>query len=431
DKQDNVICKDGVCWIDTSTKTARTQNLEQRIVYTAIYEGNFRNKTEIYTCDLDGKNERRLTFNECLDDHPVFSPDGKKIAFTSLRDGNMEIYLMNNNGTKQKNITKSLLNESFPYFHPDGKKILFIAKKNGFSQAFEMDLTSKNIRQLTYSNNNVTYASYSPDGKKIVYNLYCGGNRNDVVIEDIETKEKRVLIEDGSIFGCYPRWSSDGRMIVFNKGWINNEGYAKMKVCLYDLKTGNIDELTDGSFEDGQPSFSPDNKKIIFYSDRDGVEYELYSMDLNGRNIKKLTSGGKYKNMPSISNKSIFDDSVDEIKLRKESTVDVLYESNFPEVKENNLNDILNSTGVVIVDAYAVWCGPCKHYSKNAIEPASKKYPNVRFVKMDAEKNREISKQYDIIAYPTTLIFKNGKFVDKFIGADGGKLEEMIKKYSQ
>ncbi|MEM2956606.1 MAG: hypothetical protein QW041_03490 [Candidatus Pacearchaeota archaeon] len=80
DKQDNVICKDGVCWIDTSTKTARTQNLEQRIVFTDTYEIGIPdiNKVEIYTCNAIGHDIRRLTFNEHDDSHPYFTPDGKK-----------------------------------------------------------------------------------------------------------------------------------------------------------------------------------------------------------------------------------------------------------------------------------------------------------------------------------------------------------------
>ena len=64
-----------------------------------------KHREEIYVMDADGSNQTRLTNNRGRDLDPVFSPDGKKIAFTSDRDGNSEIYVMNADGTGQTNLT--------------------------------------------------------------------------------------------------------------------------------------------------------------------------------------------------------------------------------------------------------------------------------------------------------------------------------------
>jgi len=426
-KPKKVICKDGICMI--STETAKAQKLEQRIVYTSVIGGRSYDYNEICTCDLNGKNENRLTFNKVEDNFPVFSPDGKKIAFCSYKEGNADIFIMNNDGTNQENLTKSLADELCPSYSPDGKKIIFHSPQGGIISVYEMDINGKNKKLI--SSNNGFNVSYSPDNKKIIFDSVKNGYNRSLKILDLKTNNEKVLFEDTNPFGHFPKWSPDGKKILFNKGWFDKDGNSKLQICLYDLKTNHIDELTDGSFEDGKAAFSPDGNAILFYSNRDGIEYEIYRMDANGRNIKKLTSGGKFKMRPVMSPLTVFNDSANESALKQESKETEIQEMQFPEIKNDNIESVLKSTGTVVVDAYTVWCGPCKHYSKDILGPASQKYKNVRFMKVDAEKNREISKKYNIEAYPTTLIFKDGKFVEKFVGADGGKLENMIKKYSK
>ncbi|MEM2956605.1 MAG: thioredoxin domain-containing protein [Candidatus Pacearchaeota archaeon] len=344
---------------------------------------------------------------------------------------------MNTDGTEQKNLTNSLAFEYWPTISPDGKNIAFHSDRDGGSlQIYMMDIDGSNVVKLTSSNFININPSWSPNSSDIVFSsLDPKTNNYSIKIVNALNRCETTVLNNVGVFDCSPKWSPDGDKLVYVRSFYDESKHIRLKICLYDLKKKIDIALTNGEFSDNDPSFTPDGNKILFYSDRcsdkgSPWKTDIFQMNVDGTNIQRLTFHGNYINWPIMSKPTVFR-KVDEQKLKQTYKWEQVPQINFPEVKENNLNDILNSTGVVIVDAYAVWCGPCKHYSKNAIEPASKKYPNVRFVKMDAEKNREISKQYDIIAYPTTLIFKNGKFVDKFIGADGGKLEEMIKKYSQ
>src|SRR5918911_856520 len=68
---------------------------------------------DLYVIDADGKNEKRLTEGRVGDSSPSWSPDGTKIAFSSLRDGNAEVYVMNPDGTGQVNVTKDA--QSYDY----------------------------------------------------------------------------------------------------------------------------------------------------------------------------------------------------------------------------------------------------------------------------------------------------------------------------
>ncbi len=75
----------------------------KKIAFTSLRDGNH----EIYVMNPDGSGQKRLTNNSALDIGCLWSPDGKKIAFVSDRDGNWEIYVMNADGSEQKRLTNS------------------------------------------------------------------------------------------------------------------------------------------------------------------------------------------------------------------------------------------------------------------------------------------------------------------------------------
>jgi thioredoxin 1 len=81
-------------------------------------------------------------------------------------------------------------------------------------------------------------------------------------------------------------------------------------------------------------------------------------------------------------------------------------------------SEVLNKPGIVLVDFYADWCGPCKMVAP-ILDELAKEQPDVAFVKVDVDKENALSDQYSITSLPTFLIFKGGKVVSQFIGAQG------------
>jgi Tol biopolymer transport system component len=86
---------------------------------------------DIYTIDLRGGHEERLTSTPGLDDGPEYSPDGRYIWFNSTRSGLMQIWRMNANGEEQKQVLHEDANGWFPHVSPDGKWIAYIAYAKG------------------------------------------------------------------------------------------------------------------------------------------------------------------------------------------------------------------------------------------------------------------------------------------------------------
>ena len=81
----------------------------------------------------------------------------------------------------------------------------------------------------------------------------------------------------------------------------------------------------------------------------------------------------------------------------------------------NFKNEVLEANGLVVVDFYADWCGPCQML-KPILEEISEERSDVKIVKLNVDEARDIAQEYSIFSIPTVLFFKDGKMVHKFVG---------------
>lgn len=91
--------------------------------------------------------------------------------------------------------------------------------------------------------------------------------------------------------------------------------------------------------------------------------------------------------------------------------------------------EVLKSDIPVLVDFWAVWCGPCKAIAPSVEELAKQYKGKVKIAKMDVDEHQQVPQQYGIRSIPTLLLFKGGRVVDTIVGAvPKSKLEESLKK---
>ncbi len=83
--------------------------------------------------------------------------------------------------------------------------------------------------------------------------------------------------------------------------------------------------------------------------------------------------------------------------------------------EEKFQKEVLDVKGTVFVDFYATWCMPCK-VMEPVIKEVSQEYTNVKFVKVDIDKNEELAIKYDVMSIPTMIIFRDGEVSKTFIG---------------
>jgi TolB protein len=143
------------------------------------------NARDVYVINVDGRGQRRLTHSPGMDLDPTWSPDGRKIAFVSRRErcpgvaddrlayvcGNAEIYVMNADGTGQRNLTRG---PAYAYYSsaawsPDGRKMAFVSDRDGNGEIYVMNADGSAQRRLTRNPASDGPPVWSPDGRKIAF----------------------------------------------------------------------------------------------------------------------------------------------------------------------------------------------------------------------------------------------------------------------
>ena len=245
-----------------------------------------------------------------------------RIAFVSDRDRNAEIYLMDDDGKNQRNLTNHPDWDASPSWSPDGTRIAFISdrdghvRKGGVWTTFEiyvMDADGGNQQNLTNDPKADSSPSWSPDGKRIAFM----SDRDRLLdIHGFPTSEIYVMDADGENpqnltnnrhDDSSPSWSPDGKRIVFmsyrDGHFIGDFEEITSEIYVMDADGGNQQRLTENRKNDELPSWSPDGTRIVFSSDRKGdfVNYEIYVMDDDGGNLQRLTENRKNDWSPSWS----------------------------------------------------------------------------------------------------------------------------------
>jgi Tol biopolymer transport system component len=226
--------------------------------------------TKAKEAPLPLKAERRLDFTTregtwmSLD----VSPDGKTIAFDLMGD----IYTLPIGGGKATRITSGMAYDTHPRFSPDGKKILFTSDKSGADNLWWIDLEKQDTVQVTKDKDQSFFAAtWTPDGEYIVgargrrnIKLYLYHRNGGAGIELIEKPERLKTID--------PVVSADGRYIYYSErtgGWNYNAQLPQYQIGVYDRENGKMRTITSRYGSAFTPTLSRDGKWMVY-----GTRYE-------------------------------------------------------------------------------------------------------------------------------------------------------------
>ena len=213
------------------------------------------------------------------DGSPAWSPDGKRIAFYSERDGNAEIYVMNADGSGVTRLTRTAADEGYPSWSPDGRTITFDSDRDGNFEIYAMDADGGNPRRLTTHPARDVSASWSPDGAGIAFMSDRGGGFDAYRMPPAGGDPARVTQTTSTWF---PVFSPDGSRLAFHVG---------RDVHTMAATGGEIRRLTTDPANGMYPSWSPDGKRLAFMSWRNG-RTEIFTMNADGSDQRKLMDVG-------------------------------------------------------------------------------------------------------------------------------------------
>jgi Tol biopolymer transport system component len=186
---------------------------------------------EIFVMNADGSGVRQLTVNNVVDEAPNWSPDGRRLVFHRNLDpkvpqadyghGNYEVFTMQADGTHQRDLTNLPgSQELFPDWSPDGRRIAFDSNRDGDREIYTMRPDGSRVQQLTFNGDRIDdgFPAWSPDGRRIAFNSGFTPGPHDVSHWEIYTMradgrdQTRLTFQTADF---QPRWSPDGRKLVF------------------------------------------------------------------------------------------------------------------------------------------------------------------------------------------------------------------------
>ncbi len=234
----------------------------------------------IFAMNPDGTNQHLLVPHQgsYYDYSPAVSPDGRRLAFSSNREGpgTDNIYIMNMDGTDLHKITSTpgFKNASSSWF-PDNRRLAFVSNRTGHWQVYTMNDDGSAVRQVITSNQDTINVAVSPNGALLAYT--CA---REICVANSDGTNARVLLQNG-LPKDHLAWSPDSSLIAYTQANVNTN---KTSIFVLDLQ-GNARELIANG---GWPAWSPDGHQIVFSSDMPGVA-NLYVYNLDTGQVNQVT----------------------------------------------------------------------------------------------------------------------------------------------
>ncbi len=218
-----------------------------------------RTQDDIVTVSRDGRDWRDVTNDAPFDRYVRWSIDGKQLAFSSDRNGGAEIWICNVDGTNLRQITFQTdpdVARGFPVWSPDGKHLAFFSQNQTYILDLSKNWNEQTPHKLTPEQGVDGFVSWdwSPDGKKLAGTIHDGEKRLLGVYSLETNRYERVTDGDGK--DVIPAWLPDSRHVVYG---FNN------KIFLADTETRKISELVSSSKEQLRNPFVSRDGKLLYY----------------------------------------------------------------------------------------------------------------------------------------------------------------------
>ncbi|MEK6280039.1 MAG: S41 family peptidase [Acidobacteriota bacterium] len=270
---------------------------------------------DVWTADENGQNIQRLTVNRARDVYARFSPDGKWIAFSSDRNGNLDVFIIPSEGGAARQVTAHSSDDTVLGWAPDSRAVLFSSNRGEEFTAQLYLVSTEGGMPWKAGTDMGVQASYSPDGKRLAYNpksqaywrkFYRGSSQSDVVMMDVATK-KFTQLTDFDGHDSWPMWAQDGFIYFVS----DREGNGLTNIWRVSDNGGRAERIT--SFKSGDvrwPSIGSDGRVIVFEHD-----FGIWKLDVAGKKVSPIKLDIAAETQENLTEMQAFSSQADDYDL--------------------------------------------------------------------------------------------------------------------
>jgi TolB protein len=267
-----------------------------------FFISNRSGQKEVWMMDYDGANQKQLThLNAVSVLSPAVSPDGTRVAFSSIStNAPVHLQMFSLDLNRVVSFPRFAGSSSAPSWSPDGSRLAFWSSMPGDPEIYVSDSSGASPRRATAFRGPDTQPVWNPKtGAQIIWVSGRSG-LPQLYMMDADGGNVQKLTEGG--YAVSPAWSPNGLFVAFS--WVRNYGPGApggADIYVMDIATKQWIQLTHNSGRNDYPSWSADNRHIVFQSTRSGRE-EIWTMLADGTRQQPLTNSGS-NTQPNWSSK--------------------------------------------------------------------------------------------------------------------------------